>query len=72
VTVRLVYETTIDRVFELKTKKHVSGFGPDAIFDTSSAGWYIRIGNEITLFCGEEKPLLAEGQKIRITIEGLV
>lgn len=66
---KLVFQTLITRVFELKVRKHVSGFGPDAIFRTDSAGWYARIGDEITLWCGKDKPELESGDEVTLTIE---
>ena len=66
---RLVYHSTITDVFERKLRKHQSGFGPDAVFTTDSAGWYIRIENEITLYCGTEKPAFEPGDQISIIIQ---
>lgn len=66
---KLVFSATITRVFENKVRKHVSGSGPEAVFATDSAGWYVRISNEISLFCGMEKPDLNEGDKVTITLQ---
>lgn len=62
------FPATISDVFERKLQKHVSGFGPEAVFTTESRGWYIKINDQFTIFMGTEKPLLEKGDKIDIAI----
>lgn len=69
-TTRYVTKTTITRVFEHTKKIHVGGFGNDAVFEDRSAGWYITMrGSYEALHVGAERPELAPGDPVKITVE---
>lgn len=60
--------TKVTGVFERKLQKHISGYGKDAIFQTNSAGWYIQLGGEISIYVGREKPAEIVGDEVLIRI----
>lgn len=62
------FPATITDVFERKLQKHVSGFGPEAVFTTESRGWYVKINNQFTIFLGAEKPQFRPGEKVDIAL----
>ena len=62
------FPATVSDVFERKLSKHVSGFGPEAVFRTESRGWYIKVDDQFTIFMGAERPLFEPGDKIDIAI----
>ena len=62
------FPITITDVFERRLRKHVKGFGPDAIFDTASEGWYIQINNQFTIYMGMERPSFEKGDKADLAI----
>jgi hypothetical protein len=65
----LTFAATVTRIFENKVRKHISGAGPDAVFTTDSAGWYIRLSDEISLFCGMTKPEFEVGETVLLTLK---
>lgn len=65
---RYVFLTRISNIFERKLKKHISGVGENAIFETNSAGWYIQF-NYTTIYVGKDKPTATVGQQIRLILE---
>lgn len=70
--VRFTYiiETVVLRVFEHKTKHHVSGSGGDAIFADVSEGWFIALrGSYEALHVGDTPPVMKPGDKVKITVE---
>lgn len=60
---------TITDVFERKVQKHTSGFGDNTMFETSSAGWYLRLNDHLSIYVGMEKPELAAGDKMVMKLE---
>ena len=62
------FPVVITDVFERKLRKHASGFGETAIFETASAGWYVQIDKSFSIYLGEEKPSYKPGEKAFIQI----
>ncbi len=52
----LSFPCQITDIFERKVQKHHRGVGLDAIFSTSSTGWYIQIDGAFSVFVGAERP----------------
>jgi len=66
---RYVFYTKITEVFERKLKKHVSGVGDNAVFETASAGWYLQFGFT-TVYVGMQEPTdVKVGQRIKLILE---
>lgn len=65
----ITFPATVTRVFENRVRKHINGAGPDAVFTTDSAGWYIRLSDEISLFCGMDKPEFEVGETVTLTLK---
>lgn len=63
------FPVTISDVFERKVQKHVSGAGPEAVFSSDSAGWYLRINDNLSIYVGMQKPDLAPGDKMVMKLE---
>lgn len=67
-----VLTTQVSRVFEHREKKHISGSGDNAMFETVSKGWYMAMEDSYeALYLGEEKPNWNPGDKVKITLERL-
>jgi hypothetical protein len=62
------FPITITDVFERKVRKHASGFGDTATFETASAGWYVQIDKSFSIYLGEEKPTFKPGEKAFIQL----
>lgn len=62
------FPVTITDVFERRLQKHATGFGPNAVFTTDSAGWYIKINNDFSIYLGMEKPSFEKGEKADLVI----
>lgn len=58
----------ITDVFERKLQKHISGHGPQAIFSSDSAGWYIQIDGLHALHVGAEEPKL-DGTEYELVLQ---
>jgi len=65
----LRFPVVVTDIFERKVQKHKSGFGPNAIFDTDSIGWYLRFNDNFSLYVGMEKPDVAPGDKLVMKLE---
>lgn len=63
------FPITVTDVFERKVQKHVSGAGDHAVFSSDSAGWYIRIENNLSIYVGMQKPDVAPGDKMVMKLE---
>lgn len=61
--------TKVERVTEHVVKQWVSGIGSEATFQSVSVGWFVTFeGSRESLFLGIEKPSLAKGDEVEITI----
>lgn len=58
---------TITKIEERFTKRHVLGFGKDAVFDDVSAGWWIVVGS-VSMYVGDDNPDCAVGDVVELTI----
>ncbi len=65
------FPVTVTDVFERKLSKHVSGHGPNAVFSSDSAGWYIQIDGINAIYVGAEKPEVKTGDKMLLKLEAL-
>lgn len=62
--------TTVVKVWEQHDKVHVTGTGSEAVFRKVSRGWFVQFaGSYESLFFGQEKPNLEEGDKVKISFE---
>ncbi len=66
---RFAFPCTITSVFERKITKHLGGAGPQALFSTDSAGWYIQIDGHLAICVGAEEPKIQPGQKFTLKLE---
>jgi len=64
----LSFPCTITDIFERKLQKHAGGAGPQAIFTTASAGWYIQINGAFSIFVGADKPSFSVDDAIILSI----
>lgn len=70
VKVRYLIPTTVTLVEERFRRVHLHGAGDAAQFREESLGWFVWLeGSYEMLGVGPEKPALAIGDRIRITIE---
>lgn len=68
-TFAITYSTKVVDIFHKTKRIHVSGTGPDAIFNEESLGWFVLYeGSYEALHAGAEKPHLAIGDTVTITI----
>jgi hypothetical protein len=68
-TVYVVY-TTVVAVREHVRNRHISGAGPDAIFQTETLGWFVHFaGSYEAIHMGPDKPEFAQGDRVKITFE---
>ena len=65
----LSFHCTVTDIFERKVQKHNHGFGPAAIFSTSSVGWYIQIDGAFSIFVGKDRPDYQVDDAIVLTIK---
>ncbi len=66
---KLTFPVTILEVYERKLNKHVSGHGNEALFQSVSAGWYVRFDDYFSIYVGKEKPDFRPNQQVRLTLE---
>lgn len=67
---RYIFETKVKQIYEQKDKRHISGFGSDAVFEDISRGWFALLeGSWEALHLGKDKPELKPGDKIKVIIE---
>lgn len=64
----LSFPATVTDVFERKFQKHHRGAGPLAVLTSHSAGWYIQINGEFSIFVGEDRPDFEIDQAIVLTL----
>lgn len=65
------FPVTVTDVFERKEKRHIRGAGPEAVFSTHSAGWYIQLDGMISIYVGMERPTMQPGDKLLMRLESL-
>ena len=65
---RYKFSVKVTDVFERKSRKHVSGFGENAVFSSDSAGWYVRLNDNLSLYVGKDKPYFERGQQLYLTL----
>jgi len=67
---KLTIPSTVIAIEEKFQRQYLSGVGSEATFTSVSIGWYGWFkGSHESLFLGMDKPLLAPGDQINITIE---
>lgn len=64
----LSFPITITDIFERKVRKHISGAGQEARFNTGSEGWYIQIDGAVSIFVGNERPEFEKDQAAVLSI----
>ena len=70
---RYVINSEVNTVEEHKVPCYISGIGPDAIFTEKSLGWFVYLkGSHEALHLGPERPTLAKGDKVKITVEKVI
>ena len=68
--IRYIIHSKVEAVEEIKGKKHISGVGPDAIFEEHSKGWFVYLrGSYEAIYVGATKPALAAGDAVEISIQ---
>lgn len=65
------FPVTITDVFERKEKRHIRGSGPEAVFTTHSAGWYLQLDGITSIYVGMEAPKEKAGDKMILKLESL-
>ncbi len=67
---RYVIHSEVVNVEEQKVPCYVSGIGAGATFIEKSLGWFVYLkGSHEALGLGAERPTLAKGDKVKITVE---
>lgn len=70
---RYVIYSKVVNIEEHFVPLYISGFGEDAKFDERSEGWFAYLqGSHEALHLGMDKPTLAKGDKVRITVEKVI
>lgn len=70
VKVRYIINTKVANIEEEFVPTYISGIGKDALFENRSKGWFAYFeGSYEAIHVGAEKPELAKGDRVRITIE---
>jgi hypothetical protein len=63
------FPVVITDVFERKEKRHSSGAGDAALFETYSGGWYVQLNHSTSIYVGMEKPEFEIGEKISMLLQ---
>lgn len=67
---RYIINSEVISVEEHFVPCYLSGIGPDAKFHDVSEGWFVFLkGSHEALGLGPDKPTLAKGDKVKITVE---
>jgi len=69
---KFVIYAQVDKIEEkfISIYQSGSGHGPDAKFETASQGWFVHLkGSHEAIFLGADKPPIAGGDTVKITIE---
>lgn len=70
---KYTFRDTVRRVEERFTSHYLQGVGPLATFHKDSTGWYVMLqDSSLTFRVGKERPDLAAGSPVRITLENIV
>lgn len=68
-TVYIIHSEVVN-IEEQKVPCYVSGIGAGATFIEKSLGWFVYLkGSHEALHLGMDKPTLAKGDKVKITVE---
>lgn len=69
VTVYVIMTTVVD-IREIFVQRHVSGAGPDTVFESRSLGWFLFLdGSNEGLHLGSSRPSLKVGDRVKISLE---
>jgi hypothetical protein len=63
------FPVTVTDIFDREAKRHISGAGNSAVFETYSAGWYVQLDHLTSIYIGAEKPDLQVGEKLIMKLE---
>lgn len=67
---KYIIQTKVTEVREIFTRKWLSGYGSDAIFEQISRGWFVYFQGSYEALCvGTSQPDLKQGDPILISIE---
>jgi len=65
--------TTVLSVEEGFKTHHISGSGPDAVFEKESLGWFVHFeGSYEAIYLGDSRPNFNPGDKVKVTFEKVI